>query len=174
MEIQEIKANKLLADFVGHSVREFEDMLCMCKEDESPWDYNPIQWYRPNECWNQLMEIVDKIGRELGYRVIITTTFTRINIGEGHNIECRNLYNSITCTWLAVVRFVQWYNNTPKHMNTVEAKTLSSNSTNAVLVEVLQNLELEKNVALAANDDNYKAGFTAAIEVAEKYIKKHL
>ena len=59
-------------------------------------------------------------------------------------------------------------------MQTVETTTSSPNSTNAVLAEVLQNLELEKNVALAAKDDNYKVGFLAAIAIAEKHIKKHL
>lgn len=59
-----------------------------------------------NTNWNSLMKVRDKI-EELGYRVIISTTFTRICLEDDDLIEVRNLTTSINCTIIAFCDFIE-------------------------------------------------------------------
>jgi len=64
--------------------------------------------------WDWLIPIVEKIGEELGYRVTISTTFTRIYCDENKEIEYRNLDGMLQTTYMAVTDFINWHSKLKK------------------------------------------------------------
>jgi hypothetical protein len=94
--------NELIAKFMGEQFIEFHGMICRCGEDESPWDYDPIEWLQYDINWNLLMQVVEKIhdecklpGYTYGLKFFINLT----------------IFCGIETLWQAVVQFIIWYNN---------------------------------------------------------------
>ena len=107
--------NELIHEFMGHdwTKENFQwrpgGIVSMTKEH--------LDFYQTS--WDWLMPVVEKIGEELGYRVTICTTFTRIWRPEAkgfvpqvrsNEIDWRNLDGSLNATYQAVVEFIKWYN----------------------------------------------------------------
>jgi hypothetical protein len=119
-----INNNSIIAKFLGGEV----DVILKIQDKETKaWKGDiAAQWRKDKQnlslgnailcehlefhkSWEWLMPVVEKIGKELGYRVTIDTVFTRI-WRETNEIEYRNLTTSLECTYLAVVDFIKWYN----------------------------------------------------------------
>jgi hypothetical protein len=119
--------NRLIAEFMGFSIKEFHGMLCLCGEDESPWDYDPIHFFAPHQSWSDLMPVVEKIesirDEEYGwFRVDIASNSCSIQSEhlwrsvQGEDVEAyisdpnAILNTKIESTWYNVVEFIEWWN----------------------------------------------------------------
>lgn len=97
------------------SVVEFHEMLCVCGEDESPWDHEPIQWYAPNQNWSDLMHVVEKI-EDLGFTYRIENRIDKskwmwVWEDEDDNPIVSNCSKTIIeCVYKTVTDFISWYN----------------------------------------------------------------
>lgn len=109
--------NELIAIFMGYRVDggEYENRI-VHGMNGGAISLSRLQY---DSSWDWLMPVVEKIGEELGYRVTICTTFTRIWRPEekgfvpqvrNNDIEWRNLDGSLNATYRAVVEFIKWYN----------------------------------------------------------------
>lgn len=111
--------NELIAEFMGLKKSEigyWEEV----STDHSKFFHTSDGYkiLRYHESWDWIMTVVDKIGHELGHRVTIGSTFTRIwlpapegfqpQVGS-NDIEWRNLEGSLLATYNAVVQFIKWY-----------------------------------------------------------------
>jgi len=136
-----IKGNKLIADFVGLKINwvqcnHYLDPVEYDMEIERSdyfFDYDidlmylydeeiPEEFFKFHLSWNWLMLVVEKIEnlkhpRWLSYNFsveIVRNTCT-INIGENTNgldgYVHKSSNSKINAVWLAVVKFIEWYNN---------------------------------------------------------------
>ncbi len=125
--IETIDGNKLIAEFLGLYVTDFNGTYhFVCKDEQKNKDLNQAWLFRLKEAkyhssWEWLMPVVDKI-EGLGYDSRIhnydseSTYFVDFVDVMNENTEaaCVSKHyteaNKIQTVWLAVVEFIQWHN----------------------------------------------------------------
>jgi hypothetical protein len=114
MEI--IEGNKLIAEFMGETPKEYKDMGIWIKEYSIRANYN--------EDWNLLMPVVEKIEKDVskepyyGFTVRISDLYCSIVCHEKYcqdGVIYQTPYgfkpnSKIEATWLAVIEFIKYYN----------------------------------------------------------------
>lgn len=123
-----IKNNKLIAQFMGGklngelSFRIAQNDIFIPNCGVVRWDTvetgkGPVIKY--HESWDWLMPVVEKIESIENYSVDITKGYTRIFIclntedryRHGNQIAYCSILNKIEATYIAVIKFIKWYNN---------------------------------------------------------------
>jgi hypothetical protein len=122
MEKQEIeKGNKSIAEFMGYTINEDGNF---CK-DRIPFlrlsDFN----YDNN--WDCLMPVVEKIAKDYDVRItwmptaLNVTYIDRPDVTEGE-ITSMGGMTAIENTYIAVLRFIEWYNTKSESRKTNKSK----------------------------------------------------
>jgi hypothetical protein len=107
-----LESNKLIANFMQYKVTEFQfrnwKTLVFCDEDDYI-DIRDISYFTPNNNWNDLMPVVEKI-ESLCIDVTILRQTCRIATWERNfNQECLSNESKIHATYSVVVEFIKWY-----------------------------------------------------------------
>ena len=110
MEKQEIEnGNEIIKAFVG---KEFHEKLCY--QEFGAIDYSQCKGFY-NDSWNWLMAVVEKIAEDYDFRItwmptaMAVTYIDRPDVSEGE-ITSMGGMTAIENTFVAVVRFIEWYN----------------------------------------------------------------
>ena len=96
-----IQNNKLLADFIGVQVTDFQWKdwkTLIIGDEEDAMDFGELQYYTPNKDWNQLMVVIDAI------KCCSVEEYTLID-----DIDDALICIEIGDTWKACVEFCKWY-----------------------------------------------------------------
>lgn len=118
---QIIKGNKSIAEFRGCKPRTYwvggEETHGYGFDDThitEYWHENDFVSRTPyHQDWNLLMDVVEKI-EQIGFSVVTEGSVCLIyNLSKGYNESARE-DSKIKSTWIAVVDFIQWYNENKK------------------------------------------------------------
>ncbi len=107
-----LKGNRLIAEYMGKSFQ----MGCISDYKNRPDDKLPPMKY--HNSWAELMPVVIRIGNNFDISIssagLWVTTISRKDVFEGE-ISSMGGMTPIENTWVAVVRFLEWYNKQPKY-----------------------------------------------------------